>query len=250
MTPAIEIEGLSKRYDSVHALRSVDLTVERGTVTALLGPNGAGKTTLMEIIMGMRRPTEGVVRVLGCDPWNGSGASWRTKIGYLPQEVVPIEYLTGVEYIELMAELYCAGTNELKHRLPGALDFFDLKEAQNKRLGTYSTGMKKKIVLCGLFLTRPEILVLDEPFEGLDPHAIRRLQGWIVEMAQEGMTFLLSSHTIPFVEKVARHVAVIDNGTIRYAGEMTGSGSLVSSATQYASVEDLYFSLVRRPEDD
>lgn len=247
MTPPIEAKGLSKSYGPVRALRSVDLMIERGTVTALLGPNGAGKTTLMEIIMGMRRPTEGAVRVFGCDPWDGAGASWRTRIGYLPQEVVAIEYLTGVEYIELITELYGADTSTISQRLPEALDFFDLGDAQNKRLGTYSTGMKKKIVLCSLFLLRPEILVLDEPFEGLDPHAIRRLQGWITEMAQAGMTFLLSSHTIPFVEKLAKCFVVIDNGEIRYAGEVSGFASLLDGQTQYSSVEHLYFTLVRRP---
>ncbi|HEY4955256.1 MAG TPA: ABC transporter ATP-binding protein [Gemmatimonadaceae bacterium] len=250
MTPAIEVRGLSKQYGTVSALRSVSLAVERGTVTALLGPNGAGKTTLMEIIMGMRRSTDGIVRVLECDPWEDSDASWRTRTGYLPQEVVVIEYLTGVEYIELLTELYGRRASEVRQRLPEALEFFDLTEAKDKRLGAYSTGMKKKIVLCALYLCRPEILILDEPFEGLDPHAIRRLQGWIAEMANGGMTFLLSSHAIPFVEKLAQRIAVIDQGEIRYAGEVSGAGSLLSGDKQYASVEDLYFSLVRRQDHD
>jgi ABC-2 type transport system ATP-binding protein len=231
LTRAIEVKGLSKRYGSVPALRSVDLTVERGTVTAVLGPNGAGKTTLMEIIMGMRRATDGVVRVLGCDPWEDSDGSWRTRTGYLPQEVVAIEYLTGAEYLELLTELYGRSAGELRATLSSALDFFDLTGAKDKRLGTYSTGMKKKIVLCGLFICRPEVMVLDEPFEGLDPHAIRRLQDWIAEMARGGTT-------IPFVEKLAHRVVVIDSGEIRYAGTVTGS------------LDELYFSLVRRKEHD
>jgi ABC-2 type transport system ATP-binding protein len=238
VTLVIEAKDLSKRYGSVRALKSADLAVERGTVTALLGPNGAGKTTLMEIIMGMRRATEGVVRVLDCDPWEDSDGSWRTRTGYLPQEVVAIEYLTGAEYIELLTELYGRSAGELQPALSKALDFFDLTGAKDKRLGTYSTGMKKKIVLCGLYLCRPEVMVLDEPFEGLDPHAIRRLQGWITELARGGTTFLLSSHTIPFVEKLAHRVVVIDSGKIRYAGTVTGS------------LDELYFSLVRRQEHD
>jgi ABC-2 type transport system ATP-binding protein len=238
LTQAIEVKGLSKRYGSVPALRSVDLTVERGTVTAILGPNGAGKTTLMEIIMGMRRAAEGVVRVLGCDPWEDSDGSWRARTGYLPQEVVAIEYLTGAEYLELVTELYGRSAGELRATLASALEFFDLTGAKDKRLGTYSTGMKKKIVLCGLFICRPEVMVLDEPFEGLDPHAIRRLQDWIAELARSGTTFVLSSHTIPFVEKLAHRVVVIDSGEIRYAGTVTGS------------LDELYFSLVRRQEHD
>jgi ABC-2 type transport system ATP-binding protein len=250
LTPVIEVRGLSKRYGTVSALRSISLGIERGTVTALLGPNGAGKTTLMEIIMGMRRSTDGIVRVLECDPWKDSDASWRTRTGYLPQEVAVIEYLTGVEYIELLTELYGRQVSDVRQRLSEALAFFDLTDAKDKRLGTYSTGMKKKIVLCALYLCRPEILILDEPFEGLDPHAIRRLQEWIGEMASGGMTFLLSSHAIPFVERLAQHLAIIDQGEIRYAGPVTGSGSLLSGEKQYASVEDLYFSLVRRQDHD
>ncbi len=248
MTVVIEAQGLSKVYGSVRALNSVRLTVERGTVTALLGPNGAGKTTLMEIIMGMRRATEGVVRVFGCDPWKESDASWRRRAGYLPQEVVAIEYLSGMEYVELVTQLYGVDAREVERRLPVALDFFDLTESRNKRLGTYSTGMRKKIVLCSLFVSQPDVLVLDEPFDGLDPHAIRRLQGWIVERAKEGMTFLLSSHTIPFVDKLANHVVIIDNGEIQYSGEVMGNRSLVHLDTRYAGLEDLYFSLVRRQD--
>jgi ABC-2 type transport system ATP-binding protein len=250
VTGAIEVEKLTKRYGAVCALDAVDLVVERGTITGLLGANGAGKTTLVEIFMGMRAASEGSVRVLGEDPWNATDLSWRRQLGYLPQEVAPLEYLSATEYIALVTELYGCNALDLDARLQRAFALFDLVESGNKRLGTFSTGMRKKTVLCSLYVARPALLVLDEPFEGLDPHAIRQLQEWLTQFAREGGTVLLSSHAIPLVQSIADRVAIMDAGRILFAGPVHTPAASGAGTPSHQDLESLYFSLVRRAEYD
>jgi ABC-2 type transport system ATP-binding protein len=247
MTSAITTSDLSKRYRNRQAIDSVDLEVPAGRTTVLLGPNGAGKTTLLDLIMGLRAPSRGRVAVLGEDPIASSGDRWRTRVGYVPQDVHVIPYLTGIEYLELAAELYGIRRDDWVARMPEALEFFDLAGNAPDRLGTLSLGTRKRVLLCALYLCRPELLVLDEPFEGLDPHVIRRVQDWLRASNGAGTTVLLSSHILPLVEKLADHVAILHEGRLRYAGAPPGSAEATGPA-QPASLEALYFDLIPDPQ--
>lgn len=251
MTAAIEALHLTRDYGSVRALDRVDLTVPRGRATVLLGPNGAGKTTFVEIALGLRPPTAGSVRTLGHDPVEDGADSWRRRIGYLPQDVPTIDYLSGSEYIQLMTELYGPERAGGGRSVREAASLFDIGDTLSKRLGTYSTGMKKKVMLCALYLCRPELLILDEPFEGLDPHAVRRVQRWLSRVTDEGRTVLLSSHVLPLVEPVADKVAIIDRGSIGHVGDGAGrpgaSGAPIDR--RISDLEKLYFTVTGRPAD-
>ena len=243
MSGMIETVDLTKRYGNLHALRTVSVKVIPGAVTVLLGPNAAGKTTLMEILIGMRKPTTGSVTVAGCDPWTEPRPEWRKRVGYLPQEVIPIDYLSGTEYVQLMGDLYGMPRGEVNRALPEALSFFDLRDGAKRRLGTLSTGSRKKTVLCALRVCRPDILILDEPFEGLDPHAIRRLQGWLTQEAERGTTVLLSSHVISLVAPLAQTLIVIADGSIRYMGGNPEREAVLLGSERYADMEELYFAV-------
>lgn len=255
MTTVLQTIDVSKRYGDVHALTDVSVEITAGTTTVLLGRNGAGKSTLLEIVVGVRKPTSGVVRLFGESIEGGTDGAWRKSVGYLPQEVPVIEYSTGLEYLELLAELYGVPSELFNSELPAALEQFELASSIHARMGSYSVGMRKKLACCALAVCHPRLLVLDEPFEGLDPYGIRRLQQWIRSVTAGGQSVLLSSHLLALVEPVADAVVILDHGTVRYAGpgprgSEPQNPELNDTAVQYRDLEDLYFAFTKGDGDE
>ncbi len=212
MGAAIEVERLVKRYGSLAAVDGVDFSVPAGTVFSFLGPNGAGKTTTTEILEGLRRQTEGTVRVLGLDPWN-EGSALHQRIGVIPQDFRFFEKITAKEAVEYYRALF--GTDVDPGELLAKVELLD---KINARYETLSGGQKQKLGLALALTNNPEVCFLDEPTTGLDPHARRAIWTVIRALKREGRTVFLTTHYLEEAELLADQVAIIHHGKIIASG--------------------------------
>ncbi len=212
MPVAIEVKGLVKRYGRLTAVDGIDVAVPSGTVFSFLGPNGAGKTTTVEILEGLRRATDGEVRVLGLDPW-ADGAQLHRRIGVIPQDFRFFDKLTPRESIEYYRALFGSRAD------PGhLLDQVELRDKEGARFDSLSGGQKQKLGLALALTNDPEICFLDEPTTGLDPHARRSIWKVIRTLKQQGRTIFLTTHYLEEAELLSDRVAIIHHGRIIAAG--------------------------------
>jgi ABC-2 type transport system ATP-binding protein len=232
-TDPIVIEDLTKRYDSeVVAVDHLDLTVGSGSVFGLLGPNGAGKTTTMRMLVGLIRPTSGRVSIFG--ETITPGATVLRRVGILVEGPGFVPHLSGRENLELFWR--SGGAAMADANLDHALDIADLGDAVNRKYKTYSHGMRQRLGLAQALLGKPDLLVLDEPTDGLDPQQMRQTREVLRHAAESGTTVLVSSHLLSEVEQVCDHVAVMDKGRLVAAGtvsELSGATTAV-----YLEVDD------------
>ncbi len=217
---AILVEGLSKRFGEVVAVKGVDLQVPTGTVLGLLGPNGAGKTTIVRILTTILRPDGGRATVLGHDVARQPQAV-RSSIGLAGQYAAVDENLTGRENLRLMGQLTHQPRPGLAARSQELLDRFDLSEAADRTVKTYSGGMRRRLDLAAALVHRPPVLFLDEPTTGLDPRGRSELWGVISELVAEGMTLLLTTQYLEEAERLADTIVVIDYGRVIAEGTAT-----------------------------
>lgn len=216
--PAIRVTGLTKRFGPVTALDGVDLTVEAGTF-GLLGPNGAGKTTLMRILATVLDPTAGEVSVLGHDLPRHKEAV-RRVLGYLPQEFGLYRRMTGRQFLDYVALLRgITDPRERARRVEEALERVNLRAVANRRIGTYSGGMRQRIGIAQALLADPRVLIVDEPTAGLDPEERLRFLNLLMELGHDRVV-LLSSHIVADVAATCRRVAVISRGRVLFAGDV------------------------------
>jgi ABC-2 type transport system ATP-binding protein len=207
-TTIVETHGLSKRYGSgVLAVNSVDMSVRRGEVYGFLGPNGAGKTTTLRMLVGLIRPTSGTATVAGHAPGDPAGLA---KIGCLIESPGFYPYLSGRENLRVVAEL--AGAD--RKRVEQVLDIVELGTRAHRKFGTYSTGMKQRLGVAAALLKDPDLLILDEPTNGLDPQGMAEMRKLIKDIGQGDRTVLLSSHLLGEVEQICDRVGVISNGRL------------------------------------
>jgi ABC-2 type transport system ATP-binding protein len=212
-TAAVLVEGVKKRFGSVRALDGVSFEVATGTVFGLLGPNGAGKTTMVRILTTLLLPDEGRARVEGLDVMSDS-ARIRELIGLAGQYAAVDENLTGRENIELVGRLYHLPRHEAKHRAQQLLERFDLVDAADRTVRTYSGGMRRRLDLGASLVGRPSVLFLDEPTTGLDPRS--RLDLWKVirELVADGTTVLLTTQYLEEADELASRIVVVDHGLV------------------------------------
>ncbi|HET9782962.1 MAG TPA: ABC transporter ATP-binding protein [Candidatus Dormibacteraeota bacterium] len=207
-TTIVETHGLSKRFGSgVLAVDSVDMSVRRGEVYGFLGPNGAGKTTTLRMLVGLIRPTSGTATVAGHTPGDPAGLK---RIGSLIESAAFYPYLSGRENLRVVADL--AGVNP--KRVEEVLDIVELSSRAHRKFGTYSTGMKQRLGVAAALLKDPELLILDEPTNGLDPQGMAEMRKLIKQIGQGERTVLLSSHLLGEVEQICDRVGVISNGRL------------------------------------
>jgi daunorubicin resistance ABC transporter ATP-binding subunit len=217
MSDAIEVHGLAKRFGEVVALGGLDLTVTAGTVFGLFGPNGAGKTTLVRILATLVEPSSGRATVLGHDVVREPLAVQR-RIGLAGQFAAVDEELTGRENVEMIARLYRLAKGEARRRTADVLERFDLVDASDRRVSTYSGGMRRRLDLAAGLIGRPPVLLLDEPTTGLDPRARQELWRIVDELRRDGTTVLLTTQYLEEADRLAQRIAVVDRGRIAAEG--------------------------------
>jgi ABC-2 type transport system ATP-binding protein len=211
--PAVETTRLRKSYGDVQALRGVDLHVEAGTVFGLLGPNGAGKTTAVRILTTLLPPDEGSASVAGFDVVRDA-AKVREQIGLAGQYAAVDENLTGSENLEMVGRLYHLGRGHSRERARELLSSFDLSEAADRLVRTYSGGMRRRLDLAAALVARPPVLFLDEPTTGLDIRSRIGLWDTIEALVTEGTTVLLTTQYLDEADRLANRIAVIDHGLV------------------------------------
>ncbi len=210
---AIEARNLRKRYGAVTALGGVDLFVDTGIIFGLLGPNGAGKTTAVRILTTLLRPDEGTARVTGLDVINDA-ARLRARIGLAGQYAAVDENLTGFENLEMVGRLYHLGRHASRERAGELLATFDLSDAGERLVRTYSGGMRRRLDLAAALVARPRVLFLDEPTTGLDIRSRIALWDAIEALVAEGTTVLLTTQYLDEADRLADRIAVIDRGLV------------------------------------
>jgi ABC-2 type transport system ATP-binding protein len=226
--PALALRGLVKNFDGVLAVRGVDLDVPVGSFFGLLGPNGAGKTTSLSMAVGLLRPTKGRAYVLGRDVW-ADPIEAKRLLGVLPDGVRMFDRLSGPELLAYQGLLRGMRADVIDERARELLDVFGLTEAGRTLVVDYSAGMKKKIGLACALLHAPRVLVLDEPFEAVDPISGATIRDILGRYVSGGGTVIFSSHVLELVERLCTHVAILADGTIKAVGrldEVRGGRSL------------------------
>jgi ABC-2 type transport system ATP-binding protein len=238
--PAVEATDLRKRYGEAVALDGVSLSIPPGTVYGFLGPNGAGKTTTMRLLTGLSEPSSGRVRVRG-DPVDDRRVVG-DHVGYLPETPPLYEEFSAREQLDYVADLRDLPTATARRRIDDYLDRFDLAADADRRIGSYSKGMKRKTAFVQSVLHDPDVLFLDEPTSGLDPRAARRLRESIVGVTERGTTVFLSTHILPVVEAVADRVGVLYDG--RLVAEGTPAEVTARAETgERGSLEDAFLAV-------
>lgn len=211
MNSVLSIKGLQKRYRRVTAVKSLDLEIPRGSVYGILGPNGSGKTTTLGMILEVIRPSAGSFQ------WqlrNGKRAEARRKMGVLLETPNFYPYLSGLDNLKITAAI--KGAQNVNYH--SILERVNLAERAKDRFGSYSLGMKQRLAIAGAMVNDPEVMVLDEPTNGLDPEGIAEVRALIKDIAQSGITVILASHILAEVEKLCDHVAVLKKGELIYQG--------------------------------
>ncbi|TDW77621.1 ABC transporter ATP-binding protein [Kribbella pratensis] len=226
MDALVEVSGLTKRYGDTLAVDGVDLTVLPGEVYGFLGPNGAGKTTTLRILTGLIAPTSGDVRVLGGKPGQ---AEVLGRTGSMIESPAFYPYLSGLDNLRLLAEY--AGV--ARRRIDEVLELVDLADRAKDRFSTYSLGMKQRLGVAAALLKDPELVILDEPTNGLDPAGMRDMRRLIRELGTGGRTVLLSSHLLGEVQQICDRVGIINSGRMvaeHNVNELRGEQELVVRA--------------------
>lgn len=231
--PALVVDGFSKTYVTrfgrrrIEALRPVHLEVDRGEVFGILGPNGAGKTTLLKLLLGIVRPTAGSGRIFG-RPVNDPAA--RERIGYLPENHRFPPHLTGRQVLGIYGRLGDMTAEAIDAAAPALLERVDLAAWSDARVGTYSKGMMQRLGLAQALLGNPDLLILDEPTDGVDPVGRRAIRDILTELRSLGTTVVLNSHILSEVEQICDRVVILRGGEILRTGtveEITSPGRII-----------------------
>lgn len=222
MTAAISTLQLTRSFGDFRAVDGLDLEVERGMFYGFLGPNGAGKSTTIKMLTGLLAPTAGAIRILGEDV-SDAGAARRVKsrVGVVPENLALFDNLTAREFLTFIGRMHGLAAATLKERREELLAIMDLRETDGKLTVEFSHGMKKKLALAGALIARPELLFLDEPFEGVDAVSARVLRDTLQSYVQRGATVFLTSHVLEIVEKLCTHVGIIAKGRLVYQAAMS-----------------------------
>lgn len=216
----IQINGLTKTYGKKHVLQDINLNLEKGQCYCLLGKNGVGKSTFLNCILDLVEPDSGDISIFGLN-YHANPLEVKQNLGVLSEDNPLIEEFTGLEYLNFVAKLYKLSPQEAEERITSLTNyFFSDKASLNKNIAGYSTGMKKKIGVAAAILHKPSLLILDEPFTGLDPIAAQLLVQLIRNYSTPNRVVLISSHDLNYVEKIATHIGVLNDAQLMYNGSV------------------------------
>ncbi|MFO0804492.1 MAG: ABC transporter ATP-binding protein [Gemmataceae bacterium] len=240
----ISITNVTKRYGPKIAVQELSLDVPAGELFAFLGPNGAGKTTTIKMVCGLLFPTSGTVSVGGFNLATHGDAA-RALISYVPDQPFLYEKLTGREFLQFTADLYGMSADRSREKISEVIELFHLEEFADDLTERYSHGMRQRTVFAAALVHEPKLLIADEPTVGLDPKSIRELKTLLRELAGNGMTVFLSTHTLDIAEELADRIGIIDRGRLLGCGTME---DLRTQAAMDGSLEDLFLKITEEPE--
>jgi len=219
-TAAIAVRDLRKYYGTKAAVDGLTLVVPRGRFFGFLGPNGAGKTTTVKMLMGLAQPSGGSIELLGL-PMPERALEAKARIGLVPDESLLFEHLTGLEFLEFVGRMYRLDRGVARTRSRELLELFELDGQTRKLIGEYSKGMRKRVAMAAALIHRPELFLMDEPFEGVDAVGARLMKEILLEQVKQGATVFLTSHVLEVVERLCDRVAIIHQGRLVLDTAMT-----------------------------
>jgi len=236
----ITADHLSKWYGQVSGLNDVSVVVPKG-ITGLLGPNGAGKSTFMKLMTGQLKPSKGTIKVLGQAVWNNPAVY--AHLGFCPEQDAFYDRMTGLDWVTALVRLNGYGEKDAADAAHRALETVDLLEAANKKIGSYSKGMRQRVKLAQALVHEPELLILDEPLGGMDPMGRRKTIRLVKEWAREGRSVIVSSHILHEIESMTSDILLINNGRILAEGNVHQIRELIDEHPHTVSV------LAERPRE-
>jgi len=234
--PAIEIQDLRKLYGSKAAVDGLSLTVPRGSFFGFLGPNGAGKSTTIRMLTGLIPPTSGSITLLGF-PMPEQEIEIKKRIGLVPDESLLFDRLTGAEFLEFVGRMYGLARPVAQERAGELLELFELLEPR-KLIAEYSKGMRKRVAMAASLIHRPELFLMDEPFEGVDAVGARLMKDILLDQVRQGATIFLTSHVLEVVERLCDRVAII------HEGKIVREGAMLELRTGSETLEDVFVRVV------
>ncbi|HZJ82244.1 MAG TPA: ABC transporter ATP-binding protein [Clostridia bacterium] len=237
----LSIRNLTKSYGKgrVKAVNSIDLEVKSGEIFGFLGPNGAGKTTTIKMIVGLLKPDQGHITIDGVDVWENPLQA-KSMISFVPDNPEIYEKLKGIEYLNFIADMYGISKEERLEKIQLYTRVFNIEDALGDLIGSYSHGMKQKLVLTSALINNPNLFILDEPMVGLDPKSSFNLKEIMRTMCNEGKTVFFSTHVMEVAEKLCDRIAIINKGEIITVGTME---ELRSHAKEKESLENIFLEL-------
>jgi len=217
--PAIRIRDLRKLYGAKAAVDGLSLDVPRGSFFGFLGPNGAGKTTTIRMLMGLAPPTSGSIELLGL-PLPDHALAIKARIGLVPDESLLFDHLTGREFLEFVGRMYGLDRDVVRTRTRELLTVFELDASPRKLIVEFSKGMRKRLAMAAALIHRPQLFLLDEPFEGVDAVGARLMKDILLDQGRQGATIFLTSHVLEVVERLCQRVAIISDGRLVLEADM------------------------------
>ncbi|MBL9037001.1 MAG: ABC transporter ATP-binding protein [Archangium sp.] len=242
MEPAVRAEGLHKRFGDFVALRGLSMTIPRGAFYALLGPNGAGKSTTISLLTGLATPDEGHIEVLGIDALRAP-LEVKNRIGVVPEELSLFERLTGRQYLTFCGRMHGLSGDEASSRGAELLALTELLSKGDALVSTYSKGMRRKLAIAAALVHAPEVVLLDEPFEGIDVLAVGVIRELLAELSRRGVTVLLTTHVLEIADRLATHAGIIRDGALVDEGAVDA----LKARHGVASLEAVFNALVGAP---
>ena len=243
----LEITGLTKTYDSGHrAVDDLSLMVSKGSIFGFVGLNGAGKTTTIRIIAGLCDKDSGSVKLFG-NEIEDHDASYKNRIGFVLDEPLYFEWMSAFDYLHFVGVMYGLSEQDVNARTSELLEFFDLGEKEGEPISSFSTGMKKKVSLAAAIIHKPELIILDEPLEGIDALAANAIKESLTLMASRGTTVFITSHVLDTVERFCTDVAILHQGRTLLQCKTSeirtrAKGTLANDT--YQSLEELFVDLL------
>ncbi len=234
---AIVVRDLRKVYGAKAAVDGLNLIVPQGCFFGFLGPNGAGKTTTIRMLMGLAPPTSGTIELLGL-PMPAREVEIKSRIGVVPDESLLFDHLTGPEYVEFVGRMYRLPRGVARERARELIALFELDNSSRKLIGEYSKGMRKRVAMAASLIHRPQLFLMDEPFEGVDAVGARLMKDILIDQVRQGATIFLTSHVLEVVERLCERIAIIHDGKIVTEGNI----SELRSGSE--SLEDLFVRVV------
>ena len=217
---ALKVEAISKSFGPTRAVDGVSLELQKGEILGLLGPNGSGKSTTMKLILGIIKPDSGEIFVLGKDVLRDA-VETKQMVGYVPETPQLYEFLSGIEYLDFVADMYGMSGELRKERITQFLDALELTGHENQMISGYSQGMKQKVAITGALMHRPQLLILDEALNGLDPRSAKIVKDLLRNLAKEGFSVLFSTHVLEIAEAICDRVAIMYQGRVLAVGTVT-----------------------------
>ena len=238
----IEVRNVSKSYGGKRVLKNVSFAVKPG-IHGFIGPNGAGKSTTIKMLTGLLRPTSGAAFVGGVDVWRDPIQA-RALMGVLPEYLNLYERLTGREFLTFAGHMYGVPEADIRRRSAELLDVLTLSDDADKLVVDYSVGMRKKIALAAALIHRPQVLFLDEPFEGIDPVSSRVIRDILQDATRHGTTVFFSSHILEVVQRLSTIVGIINNGVLVAEGTLEELREKASGENKDATLEDIFLQVI------